>query len=254
MHNVNSTPLVSVIMPAYNASITIEEAICSVIDQDYNNWELIIVNDNSQDDTSQIGKRFSVFDHRIRIIDNENNMGVAKSRNIALSNAKGEYIAFLDSDDMWKKDKLSKQISFMMKNKVAISYSYYAMVDSKTKKTIKVVKCPKTATPNSILKSNYMGCLTVVVNRAITGDFEMPLLDFGEDMVTWYTLMRRGFKAFCIPEVLGLYRITDSSASSNKKRTAKKQWSIYREYLHIPFLVSCYYFLFYCIRGFLKHL
>ncbi|MBO7573846.1 MAG: glycosyltransferase family 2 protein [Bacilli bacterium] len=246
-------PLVSIITPAYNASSFIEATIDSVIKQDYSNWEMIIINDFSSDTTGKIIDEYSKKDKRIVVINNPSNQGVARSRNNGIKAAKGKYIAFLDSDDLWKENKLTKHIGFMEENNIAITYSYYETFSSDASKPTKLIKCPKKATYKSILKSNFMGCLTVVVNKSVTGDFLMPDLDHGEDMLTWYELMKRGFVAVCVSEPLASYRISNKSLSSNKKKTAKKQWNIYRKFLGFSYIKSLFYFCLYAIKGIIKH-
>lgn len=252
--SISNHPLVSIITPAFNASGFIEETINSVINQSYNNWEMIIVDDFSSDDTYEIANHYAKKDSRINVYRNEKNMGVAATRNKGLRIARGEFIAFLDSDDIWKKEKLESQLAFMFDNGVAISYSYYCCFVDDISHPIKLIKCPLKATQYSVVKSNYMGCLTVMVNKNKVGDFYMPNLNHGEDMLTWYGIMSKGFTARCVPEVLAYYRLSKKSLSSNKHKTAKKQWTIYREYLHFPFLKCVYYFTIYSILGLLKHL
>jgi teichuronic acid biosynthesis glycosyltransferase TuaG len=246
-------PLVSIITPAHNASHCIEETIKSVLGQDYQNWELIVINDCSTDDTETVINKYVQQDKRIRLINNDHNIGVAETRNKGIKAANGNYIAFLDCDDVWVNNKLKTQISFMEKNNAPITFSNYYVFDHDVEKPIKLIKCPKKATPKSILKSNFMGCLTVVVNKDVVGSFSMPDLDHGEDMLTWHELMRRGFVAQCIPTPLAYYRVGQKSLSSDKKTTAKKQWKIYRDYLKFSFVKSSYYFCCYAIRGALKH-
>ena len=249
----SETPLISIITAAHNASSSIGETIDSVLNQTYQNWEMIIVNDCSTDATAEIVNSYLQKDKRIRILTNETNLGVAETRNVGLKAAKGAYVAFLDSDDIWHKDKLLRHISFMEKEGIAITYSYYWTFSKSVDSPIKIVKCPKKATYKSILKSNYMGCLTVVINKEKVGPISMPHLDHGEDMLTWYDLMKRGFVSHCLPEPLAYYRIGQSSLSSNKKTAAKKQWNIYRVVLGFSFFKSAFYFISYAINGFIKH-
>ena len=249
----NSFPLVSIITPAHNASLFIAETIESVLQQDYENWEMIIINDFSSDNTASIVDEFIKRDKRIVLINNPSNLGVALSRNKGLEAAKGDYIAFLDSDDVWKKNKLSEHISFMEESNISISYSFYETFTTDINNPNKLIKCPKKATYKSILKSNYMGCLTVVINRSKTGSFFMPNLNHGEDMLTWYELMKRGFEAYCISKPLAFYRVSKKSLSSNKKQTAKKQWNIYRKYLGFSLIKSSFLFCSYALKGIIKH-
>lgn len=250
---VNIQDLVSIITPAYNCEEFISETIDSVLEQTYSNWEMIIVNDKSTDNTECIIKSYLEKEQRIKLINLEINSGVAKARNTALKAANGRYIAFLDSDDCWKKDKLKKQLDFMKKHHYALSYTSFEYINDNGEKTLKKVGIPLHQSYKKGLKNTAIGCLTVIVDRNIVGHFEMPHLRHGEDHFTWLEIMKRGYFAYGLDESLALYRISNNSLSSNKVKALKYQWSNYRDYEKIPIIPCIYYFLCYVFNASKKH-
>ena len=245
--------LISIITPAYNASAYIEKTIESVKNQTYENWELIIVDDNSNDDTLDLITKYAGNDERILIVHNEINKGVAASRNIALKCSKGEYIAFLDSDDIWKKDKLDKQLSYMKANNYALTYTAYQKYNTSNNKIGKVIKIPSKMTYNKIFYNTAIACLTVIVNRGMVGDFSMPLIEHTEDQCTWQAILKRGYTAYGLDESLAFYRVGSNSLTSNKKKAIQGQWKTYREYYKFSFIRSFVYFSLYSINAVVKH-
>ena len=246
-------PKVSVITPAYNASKFIGETIESVLKQTFQDWEMIIVDDCSTDDTLKIANEFLKKDPRIKIIQNERNSGVAATRNHGLDVAIGDFIAFVDSDDLWLPEKLEKQLKFMEENDVALTYTKYQNYITETKQLGKVIKTPNKMTAKKILGNTAIGCLTVMVNRKKVGDFHMPLLKHTEDNCTWQEILSRGYVGYGIQEVLSLYRVSNNSMTSNKSKAAKQQWETYRNYYKFSFLKSSYYFFKYAINAIIKH-
>ena len=242
--------LVSIITPAYNAAVYIRETIQSVINQTYQNWELIVIDDCSSDETYQIVKGYCDMDSRIRLIQNEINSRVAISRNNGLKIAKGRYVAFLDSDDIWLPNKLELQIKFMNKKQCVLSYAYYISFFESITNAKKVMKAPDEMSANQLLKNTAIGCLTVVVDKLLSGDFEMPLLDHAEDMLTWYMILKKtNQKAYAVRENLAYYRLTNNSLSGNKRKSIKQQWNVYRKFLHFSFFKSSYLFLMYALHA-----
>ncbi len=206
--------LVTVITPAYNAERHIRYAIESVINQDYKNWEMLIVDDCSKDNTKQVVQDYSKEDNRIKLISIEKNGGVANARNIALRRAKGKYVAFLDSDDLWKPNKLSKQIEFMKKNNCYFTFSSYELINDEGIPLDKTIRVPKVVDYKRLLKGNPIGCLTVVLDKEKIGKIEMPNVGH-EDYATWLNIVQSGITAYGIDEELALYRKTENSLSSN---------------------------------------
>lgn len=249
----NSQDLVSIITPAYNCEKFISQTIQSVLAQTYTNWEMIIVNDKSIDNTMDIVEHYLLKESRIKLINLENNSGVVIARNTALNAAKGRYIAFLDSDDCWKKDKLTKQLDFMKKNDYAFTYTSYEHMNETGEKALKKVKIPLQQNYNQGLKNTAIGCLTVIVDRDKVGRFEMPYLKHGEDYFTWLEIMKKGYNAYGLDESLALYRISNSSLSGNKFKVLKYQWNNYRHYEKISLIPCVYYFLCYVFNASIKH-
>ena len=245
--------LVTIITPAYNAAAYIAETIESVLAQTYTNWEMLIVNDCSKDNTAEIVQSYAAKDNRIKLINLKQNSGAAVARNTAIQNAKGRYIAFLDSDDLWKKDKLQKQLSFMQQNGYAFTFTEYQYLKQTTEEPLRVIKIPKVLTYEQSLKNTIIGCLTVIVDRMQTGYFEMPLVRAGQDHLTWWLLMKRGFKAYGLQENLAEYRRVEGSISHNRFKAIKRHWKLYREYEKLSLIKSAYCFMCYALHAVKKH-
>lgn len=243
---------VSVVMPNYNGSRYISEAIKSVMNQTYTNWELIIVDDCSTDNSLSIIKPF-LADSRIKLLTLDKNQKIANARNKAIELAKGEYIAFLDSDDIWTPHKLEKQLSyFENEGDIAVVYSFYSQIDEKSNDLGKVIRSKTKVTFYDMLKTNSIGCLTAIYSIKKAGK-RYFINQSHEDYIYWLFMLRDGFTALGINEVLAKYRVSSSSHSSNKLKAASWQWNIYRNVLKINILMSFYYFLCYAYYGVKKH-
>lgn len=245
--------LVSIVMPAYNVEKYIEESIESVLYQTYLNWELIIVNDCSLDNTYKIIKKYHKKDSRIKSYSLLKNQGVSNARNIAINNAKGKYITFLDSDDIWLPEKLSRQIKFMEENNYIFTfheYSHFEEID----KPKKLIKVPRIVDYKSALKGNNMGCLTVCIDRTRVKKFTMPN-EKHEDYITWLNILKiNNISAYGIQENLAMYRINNNnSISGNKFKSCLWTWNIYRKNQKINLAYSIYCFINYFVKGILKH-
>ena len=173
-------PLVSVITPLYNSEKYISKTIESVINQKYNNWELIIINDCSKDKGPEIVKKYQNQDERIKLINLEKNSGAAVARNIGIENAQGDFIAFIDSDDIWERNKLKEQINFMLDNDYNFSFTDYIQIDEKGKE-LRTIKAPKILTYNKQLLYNHIGTSTVIYNQKNLGKIYMPNLRKRQD-------------------------------------------------------------------------
>ncbi len=247
-------PKVSVITPAYNAALFLSEAVESVRSQSFTDWEMIIVDDCSTDSTFRLATSLSEKDSRIKILQNEKNSGVAAARNKALDMASGEYIAFLDSDDLWLPEKLQKQIDFMEKGQYVLTYTDYQKFDSNTGEILpKIIRAPAKMTARRIYGDTSIGCLTVMVNRRKSGAFRMPLIDHTEDNITWQEILSRGYVGYRLDEVLSLYREGNVSLTSGKQKAAKQQWNTYRCYYKFSVFKSALYFLQYAFHAIKKH-
>jgi len=244
--------LVSIITPSYNSSRFIEECVDSALSQTYDNWELIIVDDCSADNSPQIIKKYN--DKRIQLIELDGNVGAAEARNVAIRKAKGKYIAFLDSDDLWESQKLEKQISFMETEDIAFSFSTYQPISEDGSKLHSIIHAPKIVTYYSYLKNTIIGCLTVVIDREKAGDFEMPNIRSSHDMALWLLIMRRGFDAYGLDENLARYRIVSTSNTASKWHAAKDVWKVYREIEKLSFFYSSWCFLNYAFNALIKRI
>ena len=234
--------LVSIITPSYNSSKFIEECINSVISQTYLDWEMIIIDDCSIDNSRDLITKFAKEDSRIHPIFLEENVGAAEARNIAIKESKGKYIAFLDSDDLWKKNKLEKQISFMNEKNIAFSFTSYQPMSENGVEKYSVINVPYQIDYHSYLKNTIIGCLTVVIDREKTGEFQMPNIRSSHDMALWLLIMKRGFSAYGLDENLAFYRIVSTSNTSKKWKAAKEVWDVYRkvEKLNIVYSAICF--------------
>lgn len=245
--------LTSIITPSYNSKSHITAAIESVIAQTYQNWEMIIVDDHSQDSTVEIIKKYQKNDARIKLFRLQENVGAAEARNIGLRKAGGRFIAFLDSDDLWRPDKLEKQLAFMTKNNIEFSFTSYDRI-TENGNYINTVKVPKVITYKKFLKNTIIGTLTVMLNKEIIGKIEMPNIPTSHDMALWCNLLKSGFSAYGMQENLAKYRVVANSNTAKKWKAALDVWRIYRDHEKLSFIESGYNFIFYSINAVLKRI
>lgn len=231
--------LISIIMPTYNCAKFIKETIQSVINQTYENWELVIVDDCSNDNTEEIVASFN--DKRIKYHRLEKNSGAAVARTTAMKMATGNYMAFLDSDDLWKKDKLEKQLDFMKKNNYNFTCTEYEQIDEEGNKLNKVIKTKKKANYNRILLDCPVGNSTVMYNVDNLGKFEVPNIRKRNDDALWLQILKKEKFIYGMPDVLMEYRIRNNSISSNKLSLIKYHWQLYREIEHLSVIRSAFH-------------
>ena len=243
---------VSIIVPMYNAEKFIGKAIESVLAQTYQNWEMLIMNDVSTDNSLAIVSVYAKKDERIKIVNTEKNVGVVKGRNFLIDLASGKYIAFLDADDYWHNEKLEKQIKFMKEKNASISCTEYTRVKENEEKINDVI-IKEEISYNDMLKNNYLGCLTVIYDAEKLGKRYFKELEKNEDYVLWLEIVKDVNTIYGLKENLAYYRVLDNSRSSNKVKTAKVRWEIYRKIEKLSLLKSIYYFLHYAIRAVLKN-
>lgn len=240
--------LVSIITPMYNSERYVEFTIKSVQDQTYNNWEMIIIDDCSKDSSVKIVEKFISEDNRIKIIKLTKNSGVANARNEGIINAKGDFIAFLDSDDLWHPNKLKVQINFMKKYNYIFTYTAHGYIDENNNIIRGSFKVPKTINYRTLLKGNAIHCLTVIIDRRVVNSLTMPNIKH-EDFATWLYLLKNYNIANGINENLAIYRKSLNSLTSNKIKSAIWTWNIYRNYEKLSLLKSLYYFINYIIKS-----
>ncbi|MBR2318546.1 MAG: glycosyltransferase family 2 protein [Bacteroidaceae bacterium] len=247
--------LVSVIMPVHNAERYLEEAIRSVMAQTYGNWELLVVNDNSSDNSVQIANKMAKEDCRIKVYDNPTPTGYpATPRNMAVNLAQGRYIAFLDSDDVWLPCKLEHQLPFFAEaENIGVVFSNYEKVDEETNREARVIKARKRTKYKQLLLGNVIGNVTAMYDTERVGKVYFPMVRH-EDYAMWLSILKRGFIARNTGKVVALYRVSENSVSSRKMALLSWQWRVYRDVEQICLLKSAYYYINYAIRAFLKSL
>ena len=243
-----SKMMVSVIMPMYNSASTLADSVASVIAQDYQLWELIIIDDHSSDDSIAIANTLADMDQRIIILKTERNVGSGKARNKGISQAQGELIAFLDSDDLWLPQKLDIQVRMFSDENVNFVCSAYQRFNSVTLKT-ENVGVPEVLTFDDLLKTNYIGCLTVVLRRKAFSNLIFPEMRKRQDYALWLSLIKVDGKVHCLNDVLARYRFGHESTTSNKLGSIMSTWKVYREFLQLKFTYAMSCFLSYIIKG-----
>ncbi|RYG62332.1 MAG: glycosyltransferase [Alphaproteobacteria bacterium] len=236
-------PSVSVIMPMYNAAEVIVEAIESVIAQTYTDWELVVADDCSSDDSVALVKAMAQSDARIRLIELDKNVGSTGCRNAALQAARGRFMAFLDGDDIWLPHKLEMQIPLLRDGPHALCCSSYEVMSHTGRKTGRVRKvAARTYSYASILKNNVIGCLTSVVDTQKTGPLYVDPAEWVErsrgDYVLWLNALQNGRTAIGVKDVLALYRLSRNSVSSRKIMAAGGMWRVLRHNRKLPMVVA----------------
>ena len=249
-----SEKLFSIIMPAYNAEKLIAASIESVIAQTYPNFELIVIDDCSADHTVEIVQNYIARDKRVNLLKKEKNQGVAEARNTGLNHAKGDFVAFLDSDDKWAEDKLEKQLAVLKeRNDVDVVYSSYYRFNSSG--IGKAVRVPHFLNKKKLLKGNPIGNLTAIYNFQNFPTIRQKKIGH-EDYLFWLEIFNssKNVKGFGIQEPLAYYRVAEDghSISGNKLKAAGWTWRIYREHLQLSLISSLFYFSYYMIKAILK--
>jgi len=237
MHN----NLVSIITPSYKSKDFIVQTIESVLIQTYHNWEMIIVDDVSPDDSNKVIEEYIKKDSRIKLIKLEENSGPAVARNRAIEEAKGRYIAFLDADDLWMPKKLEKQIAFMQDKQCILSYTAYETMSESGEKESLVVRPHQKLSYTDLLKSNQIGCLTAIYDTEKIGKVYMPLISKRQDYGLWLKILKQIDFAYGIDEPLSVYRIMSNSVSSNKYKLLKYNYLLFRKYEKFSIFKSFYY-------------
>lgn len=234
------SPLVSIIMPAFNAAAYIEEAINSIINQTYTNWELFVIDDASTDGTCKTVEALALVDKRIKILKNKTNLGAGAARNKGIKAAKGDFIAFLDADDIWKPEKLSRQLNFMEEKQVLICYSSYELISETGKITNEIIEALPILRYSKLLKANYIGNLTGIYNVKKLGKVFAPKIRKRQDWALWLEALKKGGPALGIQESLAQYRLHKDSISTNKWEMLRYNFDIYYKVLNYGFIPSLY--------------
>lgn len=238
--------LVSIITPTYNCGKFIAETIESVKKQTYTNWEMIIVDDCSTDNTKEIVESIAQNEPRIKYHILERNSGAAVARTKAMELAEGSYMAFLDSDDLWKSDKLQKQLEYMKKYGFNFTATAYEQIDEEGNKLGKVIKTVKKTNYNRLLLDCPVGNSTVMYNVEKMGKFEVPDIRKRNDDALWLQMLKKEKYIYGMPDVLMEYRIRANSISSNKLNLIKYHWKLYREIEKLSIPRSVFHICWWC--------
>lgn len=246
-------PCVSVIMPAYNAGAYIEEAIRSVMAQTVTDWELLVLDDGSSDDTCARVAALAAEDPRIQLLPNENNLGAANTRNRGFDLCRGLHVALLDSDDRWMPEKLEKQLALLEQTGADFTYCSYSIVDGEGKRAKNDYIVPAEVSFEGLLRENCIGCSTVVLRREVAERYRFTPNFFHEDYVLWLQLTRDGLRGVGCTQVLCAWRYIATSRSFDKKKAALNRWRIYRQYLKLPLWKSAAAFVGYVTASLKKY-
>ena len=241
--------MVSIVVPVYNAEKFLKDTINSVLEQTYKNWELLLINDCSKDDSKKIAKSF--LSDKIKWIDMPKNGGAALTRNKGIEEAKGRFICFLDADDLWDKEKLEKQVKFMKEKDCAFSFTGYEFADEYGNPNGKKVYIPEKINYKQALKNTTIWTSTVMfdMNKLKKDNIYMPNVKRGQDTATWWKVLRNIDYACGLNEILSYYRRTNESLSANKIKALKRTWHLYRKVEKLNLIISSYNFLWYCFNA-----
>lgn len=235
---------VSVLTPSYNSEKYIAETIASVQNQTYTNWEMIIVDDCSTDSTCNIVEEIANADPRVKLFRQDSNQGAGAARTIALKNATGRFVAYLDSDDIWLPEKLERQLNFMIEKRCAFSCTSYEVIDDAGNRLNKDIHMLSQVDYVGFLTNNLLQTIGIVVDTSMVDKkyLIMPNIRRRQDAATWLQILNAGYDCYGLDEVLAQYRRTENSLSSNKFKAVKGIWTLYRdiEKLSLPFSCFCF--------------
>jgi glycosyltransferase involved in cell wall biosynthesis len=247
-----TSPVVSVITPCYRAATVIGATIESALAQTLRDIEVLVVDDCSPDDSVAVVEKYASMDARVRCLRHAVNRGPGGARTTALEAARGRYVAFLDSDDLWLPEKLERQIAFMVERRAALSYTQFRRIDTDGTVVSGLVNVPATLDYQALLRNTAIATSTVVVDRTMTGPFTMQDV-FYDDYVCWLGLLKRGFIAHGLQEDLMRYRVLMQSWSRNKAKSAVQVWRVYRDIERIALISAAFIFAQYAWNAFRKY-
>lgn len=248
----SSAPKVSVIMPVYNGAGFVAEALASVQAQSLADWEVIAVDDGSSDGSAEILAGLAAKEPRLRLLSCDGNLGPAQARNLGLDAARGRFVAFLDADDLWHREKLERQLVWMQAHATPFSFTAYQRCSLETGQ-IEGVGVPDTVSYRQLLATNVIGCSTVMLDRASLGEMRMPDLRLRQDYAFWLDILRKHGPAQGIPFALTTYRQHKGQASGDKRQAGRATWAMYRDHLGLPLPSAVRAFTNYALRGTLRH-
>ncbi|HTH79833.1 MAG TPA: glycosyltransferase family 2 protein [Ramlibacter sp.] len=244
--------LVSIIVPAYRAASYIGRTIESVIAQTCGDWEMLVADDCSPDNTREVIAEWAARDPRVKLIAREKNGGPAATRNSALDRAQGRWIAFLDSDDMWLPAKLERSLAHAQANHAALVFTAYRRISQDDSRIGELIHVPRTLTYRQLLGNTAIATSTVLIDRSIAGDVHMERV-FYDDFVCWLSILKRGHVAYGLDEDLMRYRVLAQSVSRNKGRSAREVWKTYRNVEQLGPVAASWYFGRYALNALRKY-
>jgi teichuronic acid biosynthesis glycosyltransferase TuaG len=244
--------LVSIITPAYRVEKIVQDTIDSVKSQTYRHWEMLVADDCSPDETASVISAAAATDPRVRLIPCNINGGPAAARNAALAQARGRWIAFLDSDDLWLPEKLEETIRHAVENRSALTYTGFRRISYDGVETGGYISVPKSLTYQQLLGNTAIATSTVLVDRRLIGDISMKKVYY-DDFVCWLEILKKGFEAHGLNKDLMRYRVVANSISRNKRRSAAEVWKTYRQVENLGFVTSAWYFSRYAFNALAKY-
>jgi teichuronic acid biosynthesis glycosyltransferase TuaG len=244
--------LVSIITPAYCCADVVGLTINSVLNQTYTNWEMLIVEDFSPDNTREVLRELVKLDSRLRLIEQPYNQGPASARNVGLKLARGRWIAFLDSDDLWLPQKLQRCLEFAEEKKSVFVFTGYRRISYKKSRIGRYINVPKTINYRQLLGNTVIATSTVMIDRQGVGNIRMRITYY-DDFDCWLNILKNGFIAHGLNKDLMRYRLMKSSVSRNKSRSASKVWRAYRDLEKLSLIASAWYFLNYSFNALIKY-
>lgn len=249
-----SRPLVSIITPVYNSQEFIEETAKSIFSQTISDWEWLVVDDGSTDNSLQLLQDLASRERRLTVFRTGGREGAAVARNIAISASSGRFIAFLDSDDLWEPEKLALQTAFMIERKAVMSHTAYRTMFEDGTDTGRVISVQDVVSYDELLDYNMIGCLTAMYDSDILGKELMPNVKLRQDYGLWLKILRKGHVACGLNTVLARYRIRQNSISANKLRAARYTWEVLRHVEDLPVYKAAPHFLRYVCKSVEKYL
>ncbi len=246
-----NAPLISIVTPSYNSAAYIEATIHSIQKQSITNWELLLVDDASSDQTLEIVRKMAAADARISYYKQPHNLGPAAARNLGIEKARGSYLTFIDADDLWHPQFLGQSLEAAQEH--AFVFSSYRRLDEKLQPYLSDFIVPKRVSYTDILKSNSISCLTAFIDISKLGKKYMPLIKKRQDMGLWLQYLKETPYAYGIQEPLAIYRIRKGSLSRNKAALLKYQWQFYRKVANLNPVQSAYYMMCWAYNGFVKY-
>lgn len=247
---------ISIVMPVYNAEAYLEAAVQSVLGQTYEDWELLLTDDHSTDKSAAIAEELAGRDSRIRVLSQKEGIkGAANARNLGILQAQGRYLCFLDADDVWRPDKLEKELAFMKRKDAAFVFSGYEFGDENAVGTGKIVRVPERLNYREALSRTVIFTSTVLFDREKLPDGLLKMPDVpSEDTAMWWQILRAGNTAFGLNENLVIYRRPKKSLSSNKAAAIRRIWGLYRKQEGLSAVKSAWYFCFWAVRATLRRI